>query len=345
MGKKVYSISEFNNLPELKQSGDFAKDFFYWQIAKWDFAKNNYDTLQSLKVKHFYFSKTSVSVQYNPHRVGSTLALVDDAGIAKRKCFLCEENLHEEQSGIKLTENYTLLVNPFPIIPIHFTAKFSQHLPQKISENFAEILKGAKTLGENYFLLYNGPEAGASVPEHRHFQGGTKKHFPILKEITAALSGFKPTSNLLLPDIHLLKEQVSGQNSALLFTVSDGLRNYFVIKGNDISLIEKLFFNLFDKMTLLFPSTKETKLNLISTVENRNHILVIFPRAKHRPHYFYSEGKDKLLVSPATLDFGGIMVLPREEDYMKINTEIIKRIYSEVGYGNSTFKRLVSVLK
>jgi hypothetical protein len=345
MKKNFHTISEFKNLHGIKHGGDFAKDFFDWQIAKWEFAKKNYGTLQSLKVKHFYFPRTSVSVQYNPHRVGSTLALVDEASIAKRKCFLCDENLHNEQDGIKLTENYTLLVNPFPIIPVHFTAKFNQHLPQKISDNFIEILEGAKTLGENYFLLYNGPEAGASVPEHRHFQGGTKKHFPILKEIAAALSGIKPTNNLLLPDVRLLKEDISGDNSASLFAIMDGLRNYFVIKGNDISLIEKLFFSLFDKMTLLFPSAKETKLNLISTIENGEHVLVIFPRAKHRPHYFYAEGEDKLLVSPATLDFGGIMVLPREEDYRKINTEIIKQIYSEVGYGDGDFHELLSALK
>ncbi len=345
MGKKVYTVDEFIKLPEIEHSGDFVKDFFDWQISKWDFAKNNYDSLHSLKVKHFYFSKASVSVQYNPHRVGSTLALVDEEAIAKRKCFLCNENLHDEQNGIMLTENYTLLVNPFPIIPLHFTVKFNNHLPQKISENFVEILEGAKILGGKYFLLYNGPEAGASVPEHRHFQGGTKKHFPFLQEIIATLSGIKSIGNISLPDKRLIKEEVFEKNSALLFSISDGLRNYFVIKGNQISLIDKLFFELFNSMTTLFPSAKETKLNLISTIDNGNHILIIFPRAKHRPDCFYAEGKDKLLVSPATLDFGGIMVLPREEDYRKISPEIIAQIFSEVGYGKRDFNKLVSALE
>ncbi len=339
MSKEFFSINEIKNKLKVPEQADFIEAFFNWQISKWQFARDNYTALKSIKIKRFDFPDTSVIVQYNPHRIGSTMALSDDKSIANRKCFLCDENLHTKQVGIKLTQNYTLLVNPFPIISLHFTVKFNSHLPQKISENFIEILHGAKTLGENYFLLYNGPEAGASVPEHRHFQGGAKNQFPIISDIIYAIEN-TPKTNSTLTLTHVLDFK-----HAKLFSVQDEIRNYFVITGASAYEIEKLFFNLFDILTSLFPTAKETKLNLISTVEKGKHYLVLFPRAKHRPSCFFTKSENQLLVSPSTLDFGGVIVLPREEDFNKITKEKIKEIFTEVGISSDDFQLVISELK
>lgn len=339
MSDKFFSVEEIKQKLNIPNNKNFVNVFFNWQVSNWQFAKDNYTALKSIKTKRFDFSGTSVIVQYNPHRIGSALALIDDESIANRKCFLCDENLHAEQTGIKLTSNYTLLVNPFPIISQHFTAKFNTHLPQKISENFIEILLGAKTLGNLYFLLYNGPEAGASVPEHRHFQGGAKNCFPIVSNLIQAIAGM--TGSNYAPVIN----QINELNNAKVFSVQDELRNYFVITGTNITAIEKLFFRLFDILTKLFPSNKETKLNLISAVERETHYLIVFPRAKHRPSFYYKKNEERLIVSPATLDFGGIIVLPREEDFNKISKQNIKDIFSEVGVNGNDFKQIISDMK
>ncbi len=339
MEKKFYTQSEFENNYKLDYPDDLFLSFFDWQINEWEFARKNYDTLKELKTKTFAFPDTSVIVQFNPHRVGSTLALVDEKSIANRKCFLCDENLHDEQTGIRLTSNYTLLVNPFPIIPVHFTAKFNKHVPQKISDNFIEILEGAEALGENYFLLYNGPEAGASVPEHRHFQGGTKKDFPILNSIEEILRG--RTTGVNGPRI----EEVRRESRAALYSVRDSIRNYFVIKGADKSAIEKLFFMVFNSLTIRFPSAKETKINLISTIYNNEFLLFIFPRKAHRPQCFYADDELQLLVSPATLDFGGVMVLPREEDFNKISKSNIEEIFNDVAFSGDELASVINEIK
>ncbi len=339
MNNKFLTFKEFKTLFQISENNDLVEGFFKWQIDNWEFARKNYETLKELQIKEFEFSDTNIIVQYNPHRVGSTLALTDEKAIANRKCFLCNENLHSEQNGLRLTDNYTLLVNPFPIIPVHFTAKFNVHLPQKISENFYEILKGAKILGEKYFLLYNGPEAGASVPEHRHFQGGGKAFFPLINEVgEILLSG-------LHRKIHPKIELISRNNEAELYGITDELRRYFVITGNNAKEVEVIFFKLFAKMEELFPSEKETKLNLVSTIEKGKHLLFIFPRKAHRPKCFYAEDETKLLVSPATLDFGGIVVLPREEDFNKINSDKIREIFSEVSFSREDFLKLISSLQ
>ncbi|GBD91976.1 hypothetical protein BMS3Abin04_02708 [bacterium BMS3Abin04] len=339
MSNKFFSLDEIKDKLQVPEQADFIEAFFNWQISKWQFARENYTALESVKVKRFNFPDTSVLVQYNPHRVGSIMALTDEKSIANRKCFLCNENLHAEQVGVKLTENYTLLVNPFPVISIHFTAKFNSHVPQKISENLIEILNGAQTLGDNYFLLYNGPEAGASVPEHRHFQGGAKNKLPFLKDIITKIENrYKANSDLTLMDVLDFKQ-------TKLFAVQDEIRNYFVITGVNASEIEEMFFNLFNVFTSLFGAEKEIKLNLISTVEKGKHYLVIFPRAKHHPSCFFEEGEKQLLVRPSTLDIGGIIVLPREEDFNKITKEKIKEIFSEVGISNDDFKHIISEVK
>ena len=338
MEKKFYTRDEFREKLKLNDSDDLFKAFFNMQINEWEFARKNYETLKELKVKEFNFPDASVVVQFNPHRVGSTLALVDEKSIANRKCFLCDANLHPEQKGIELTKNYTLLVNPFPIIPVHFTAKFNKHHPQKISDNFIEILNGAEALGENYFLLYNGPEAGASVPEHRHFQGGTKKHFPLINFIGNILAGKKTEKGL--PKI----DEEKNIEGATLYSVRDTLRRILVIKGKDKEAIEKLFFIVFGVMTNLFPSAKETKLNLVSTMQNGEHLLFIFPRKAHRPKCFYAEGEERLLVSPATLDFGGVVVLPRKEDFEKITQSDVEQIFSDVAFSEEMFSALLSKL-
>ncbi len=339
MSNKFFSIDEIKSELQIPKQKCFVEPFFNWQISEWQFARENYTALKSIKIKQFNFSGTSVIVQYNPHRAGSITALTDKKSIANRKCFLCDENLHAEQSGIKLTSNYILLVNPFPVISMHFTAKFNLHVPQKISENFIEILYGAKTLGENYFLLYNGAEAGASVPEHRHFQGGAKNQFPIISDIIHSINNSgKADSELTLTEVLDFKQ-------AKLFAVQDEIRNYFLITGVHAYEIEKLFFNLFDILTDLFGTENETKLNLVSTVENGKHYLFIFPRAKHHPSCFFEEGEKQLLVRPSTLDIGGIVVVSREEDFNKITKENIKEIFKEVSIGSKDFNYIISKVK
>lgn len=59
--------------------------------------------------------------QFNPARMVSTGASIDKASISKRPCFLCKENRPQEQQIKRFDDNFDILVNPYPILPVHFT--------------------------------------------------------------------------------------------------------------------------------------------------------------------------------------------------------------------------------
>ena len=59
--------------------------------------------------------------------------------------------------------------------------------------------------------------------------------------------------------------------------------------------------------------------------------IVVFPRKRHRPACYYAEEKDRCLVSPGAVDMAGLFILPRKEDFDRLDTEGIKDIYDQCG--------------
>ena len=59
--------------------------------------------------------------------------------------------------------------------------------------------------------------------------------------------------------------------------------------------------------------------------------VVVFPRKHHRPARYYAEEKDRCLVSPGAVDMAGLFILPRKEDFDRLDTEGIKDIYDQCG--------------
>ena len=83
--------------------------------------------------------------------------------------------------------DFTIYCNPFPIVDHHLTIAHKQHGSQRIANQFGSMLDLAAAL-PGYFVIYNGPECGASAPDHMHFQAGSRELLPIEKD-TAGLTG------------------------------------------------------------------------------------------------------------------------------------------------------------
>src|SRR5665647_1822254 len=124
-----------------------VKSLFTQQLANWDLARTNYEGLKTVKTKSISFDDFDVKVQFNPARIVSSGAKVDAKTIAERKCFLCAENRPSEQEGID-TGEYTILVNPFPIFPEHFTIPRKDHVDQQILPYFTDMLELAKSMDD-----------------------------------------------------------------------------------------------------------------------------------------------------------------------------------------------------
>ena len=148
--------------------------FFEAQLREWQLARDNHEALSRVWSRELISDKMGMTlrIQYNPARMVSTGANIDKASIAARPCFLCAKNRPAEQRSLDLNADFEWLVNPFPILPYHFTIASKTHRPQRILDGYDAMIQAAMALPEGYIVFYNGPKCGASAPDHLHLQAG-----------------------------------------------------------------------------------------------------------------------------------------------------------------------------
>ena len=296
------------------------------QKMEWELCAKNYSGLKTIKSKIFKFNNIEIKLQFNPGRIKSTSAKVDKESIKKRKCFLCIENLPAGQRGIKFNDDYTLLCNPFPIFDEHYTIINEKHTPQQIKGNFPVFLSLVRELGDKFTVFYNGPQCGASAPDHMHFQAGTKNVMPVENEYEK----LKRKNGVVIYQSGL----------TLFYAVNDGLRKMFFLEGTESSALNEIFDEFYTKLADLTTAKGEPMMNITGFYNENIWKIVIYPREKHRPSFYYLEDAERLTVSPAAVDMSGLVIVPREEDFEKLNVEIIKQIYNEVTINDTGFNRL-----
>jgi len=289
------------------------KSLFLGQVPNWELARVNYEGLKSIRTKTFSFGDFDINVQFNPARIISSGAKVDAISIGKRKCFLCEENRPEEQQSVDAGE-YTVLVNPYPIFPQHFTIPRKEHSDQQIKSFFSDMLELAEAM-DDFAVFYNGPCCGASAPDHMHFQAGTKYFLPLLTDYKR----MKPTHG------KLLEEGVNYQ----LFQLKNYLRTLYCIESDTIMSAQNIFENLYIKWQ--DGKTEEPMMNIVCSYEDGIWYTYIFPRSVFRPWQYTAKGDEQLLVSPATVEMSGIFITPIESHFEKITREDIKSILEQCG--------------
>jgi ATP adenylyltransferase/5',5'''-P-1,P-4-tetraphosphate phosphorylase II len=297
------------------------------QLAEWELASANYKTLAQVKTRTFEVEGCTYNVQFNPARIISSAAKVDPESIQERKCFLCPANLPSEQKGVLFKEDYIILVNPFPIFPRHLTIAGIQHVKQSITPSrIGDMLELAVAL-DDFIIFYNGPRCGASAPDHFHFQAGNKGLLPIEKEWKYRKAG----------------KVVDYRKAALLF-LTDAPRATLVIEAESKDDAVALFKTIYDSMELK-QGDDEPMINVLAWYEDRKWIVCIFPRELHRPSCYGSEGDRSILISPASVDMGGVFITPLEKDFDKITARDIHEILSEVCISPEKFHHLRQQIK
>jgi hypothetical protein len=284
---------------------------FHEQVSNWELARVNYKGLKTIRTKSFSFGDFEVNVQFNPARILSSGANMDAKTIAARKCFLCEENRPIEQRSIEAGD-YSVLVNPYPIFPQHFTIPRKGHAIQEIKPYFADMLLMAQALDE-FIVFYNGPTCGASAPDHMHFQAGTKDFLPVISDYKR----MKPTEGEILDE---------GENYKL-YTLKNYLRKVYCIESETILSAQKIFENLYTKWQGVL--TEEPMMNIVCSYEEKIWYTFIFPRAAFRPWQYSAKGDDQLMVSPATVEMSGIFITPIETHFEKITGDDVISIFEQ----------------
>lgn len=320
------------NLVEENNFSDAAKRLFEIQKKQWQMLEVGFKSLDTVKSKSFQFDGFKIKAQFNAGRITSTSAKVDPKSISERKCFLCTENLPEEQKGILYHNNYILLCNPFPIFPAHFTITHKVHQPQRIVDTFTDMLDLSKDISKYYSVIYNGPRCGASAPDHLHFQAGNKFFMPIDDEFNQIKNEYG--------------KEIFEDDNLSFYTIDDGIRKFISIESLDKKLLVNTFNKFYKTYSVLMNENQEPMINLVSFYEEEyGWRVIVFLRAKHRPAVFFAEGDEKMLVSPAAIDLGGVCVFPREEDFNRITKEQIAEIFKEVFVDKNILMKLTKGLK
>jgi hypothetical protein len=290
-----------------------VEELFERQLRAWPQLAQGVEGLAQATTRPVRIDWFDIFIRHIPHRMASTTAVVDRESVAKRPCFLCAANLPLEEEGLPFDENFTIYCNPFPIVDRHLTIAHREHGSQRIANQFGNMLDLAAAL-VGYFVVYNGPECGASAPDHMHFQAGSRVLFPIEHDI-ARITGV---------------------------TVPNYARNVFLLRGRDRSALINRMDRAIDLLANTTGKRPEPLVNIAAFHERGEWVAYLFPRGKHRPEVFYT---GELMVSPASIDLSGIFVMPRAQDFEKITGEAIAAIFREVTLPDDQFQEVARELE
>jgi hypothetical protein len=284
------------------------------QAVEWPALARGLEGLRASRMRAESVFGRRVLVRHIPHRIKSTTAAVDAVSVAQRKCFLCPASLDPEEKGIPFDSEFTLYCNPFPILQKHLTIVHAEHRPQRIAGQFGAFLKIARALSDS-FIIYNGPQCGASAPDHLHFQSCSREVFPIEHD-----------------------------------TLDQYIPRVFTFRGRDLDAVVARLESLMAVLSRMTSAAaepasepaSEPMINIAAWFSENCWTVLVFPRGKHRPRVYETK---ELTVSPATIDLCGVFVVPVPADYEKIRGSDIEQILDEVTMPDELFQSVMKNLE
>lgn len=289
------------------------------QLDTWPLARENFFGLMHARRKPLPSGDMACAIQLNPARIVSTGAKTDAASIKRRPCFLCSTNRPQEQHVTawhnRMLEDWELLVNPYPILPVHFTIAHKDHRPQAaIPLDMAAMAEEAPDL----VFFYNGAHAGASAPDHCHAQAVLSAELPLMR---------------------LIEAKHPHDGGRVMFSDDTSLD----VPYHFISLVitpDKEGMRLLGKVPEMFgidAETGEPDRGLVNAFFwlDRNGMLriALVSRRRHRPSC-YGYTADSLMISPGAIDMAGLLIAPRQPDFDRIDTRTARKIYGEVAFAD-----------
>ena len=311
------------------QIDKFVKD----QLSVWPLAAENYRSLKKAGSKVLSIGGLPVTVQLNPCRRISSEASLDKESINRRPCFLCPENRPAEQTNMEFEgrkgRRYRVTLNPYPIFPSHLVISSFEHTPQSIWHRYQDLLDFVRENNE-YLGFYNGPESGASAPDHMHFQACPLGLTPLQNRVDELLAA--GDDNTL--------DYLTNVKEARLFHLNEYARGVFVLCGATAKSTAKLFYRLLDCAPVPDGSS-EPKMNIIAWCHEGEYRTAVIFRERHRPHNYSSSGADHLAMSPGCADLAGVYVTTREEDFGKLDAGLLSQVVREVAASEETEKEII----
>ena len=338
---EILARQQLNRLRQHTVTADELDDFFRCELQAWPEAAGRYQAVsEQVQSRALAVSgEVRLEAQWNPARIVSTGAKVDQKSLAARPCFLCDKNRPPQQHMLMTEGRYEVLVNPFPILPQHFTIPMRRHTPQRICPNFTAMRRMAWNMSRS-IVFYNGPLCGASCPDHMHLQAGSRGVVPLERDWATYERGLRRICSL-----------TGGQDQADsrlgLYLLTTYACPVIVMRSTPAEPGLELCQRLYDALPV-HEGEWEPRMNVVcwrqagGAGQADEMVTLLFPRAKHRPDCYYAQGGEQLLVSPGALDMCGLLVTPREQDFRRITPERAAAILREVTLSLEEVERVLS---
>jgi len=301
------------------------------QLENWPELNKAHEFLKQALFRTLQLHDLAITLQCNPGRMISAGAPVDKESVSKRPCFLCLQNLPAEQRALLYCDEWLILNNPAPLFSDHLVISHTGHCLQRIEPALPAMISLTRELDFSFIAFYNGPACGASAPDHLHFQMAPAGAIPLVTQISGLIE-----KNSASPILKKIEESPQGT----CFTGYLDFRSVFICKTQSPDFLQERFSRVPYSLPAACSGEEEAMVNVIIAGSGETYYGILFPRKAHRPSCYFNDGPDKMVVSPGAVDVGGLLILPRREDFEKINREMILSIFGEVCQGPEVFSGL-----
>ena len=346
---EIKARQQLNLLWQHKVTAEEVEDFFQKELSEWHEAAERYKALEeSVQTKELPLGEMSLAAQWNPARIVSTGASIDKKSISERPCFLCDINRPQEQHKLMTEKHYQILVNPYPILPQHFTIPMRRHTPQSIYSSFGTLRRMAWNMPK-HIVFYNGPLCGASCPDHMHLQAGSRGIAPLERDWAMYENKLRKLYPLTGEQTATMEEAGNVGNRCGLYILEGYACPVFVIRSMPAESDSILCQRTYNALPVE-GNEAEPRLNIVcwrqeGTASRPDELVtLIFPRSKHRPDCYYADGKDQLMISPGALDMCGLFITPRQQDFDALTAEKAASILQEVTLTSEALKPIIAQL-
>jgi len=318
------------------------------QLSVWPEVSARFRELKSVLTRSVGLKGLEIVLQHNPSRISSCTAKVDEDSIKSRACFLCPENEPKEQTRLEFegrkSRKYNIQINPYPIFPKHLVIASAVHCEQSIWRHFADMLDVAKSC-KGFTVFYNGPKAGASAPDHLHYQACPQGLMPLEKSIETRLEILSRQGDV---DPH---NEIAGSltymtrlSDARLYHCQLFSRGIFALRAKTAKSLTKLFYRLMESAPVK-PDDKEPRINLFVWFSGGEYRAITIFRNAHHSHHFNETGSEHLTIAPGCADMGGVVIVPVREDFDKLDQQMLSDVFDEVSMSSEDEAELIRRLR
>ncbi len=326
-------LRKFKRCPDEREMlASQIDELFTHQTSHWRLLHDNIRNRALTETKTITLGHFEIRVQCNPARIQNTTANVDQTSIQQRRCKLCVNHLFAEQKGVAYGDELVILCNPYPILDRHISIVDRTHVRQAIEGRLDLLLDLAQDLSREFVLFYNGPQCGASTPEHFHVQACARDGVPVLKHCTMIVQN---------PSLQVHKQDIWCDEGLEVFALADYHVCLLVYQGTNCHALSVWVEHTLRQFAALTGKQDEPLINLLVLFDAPMWSIYLFPRAKHRPVCYFD---GTFTVSPASLDMAGCMVAPVKEQFQTIYEEQVRQVFAEVSLEPRLFDQLVRAM-